>query len=309
MTANSIAQPPSVGFLGLGVMGFEMAGHLAKAGHPVVVFNRSRAKAETWAAQFATADAIATSPADLARRASVVCSCIGRDDDLRAVAYGDDGLLAGWTAAATTAPIWVDHTTASATVARELAVAMAALPLPGHFVDAPVSGGQVGAQQGQLSVMAGGDATTLAAVQPLLSCYAKAVRHLGPVGHGQLTKMVNQICIAGLLQGLSEALRFAECAGLDGEAVIAAISQGAAQSWQLDHRATTMLRREFDFGFAVEWMRKDLGLVLDEARRNGAPLPMTALVDQFYGELQQQGGARWDTSSLIARFDAPKSGD
>jgi 3-hydroxyisobutyrate dehydrogenase-like beta-hydroxyacid dehydrogenase len=281
-------------FIGLGVMGFPMAGHLAAKGHEVVVFNRSAARAEAWVARHG--QRAAPTPAEAAEGAEIVFACVGDDDDLRAVTLGDDGAFA------TLAPgaVFVDHTTASAAVARELAAAAAARGA--GFVDAPVSGGQAGAETGQLSVMCGGEAATFARVEPAIMAYAKACRLMGPAGAGQLTKMVNQICIAGLLQGLSEGLAFARAAGLDGEAVLAVISKGAAGSWQMEHRGKTMLEGKFDFGFAVDWMRKDLAICLAEGDANGAALPATALVDQFYKDVQRMGGGRWDTSSLIKRL-------
>jgi len=280
-----------IGFAGLGVMGGPMAGHLVRAGHVVRGYNRTAAKAEAWAASYG-ASAAAT-PQLAAQDADLVILCVGNDEDVREVT----------TAAAETAPagcVFVDHTTTSAKVAREMAEQVARSGCA--FVDAPVSGGQAGAENGQLSVMAGGQAEALAKAMPALEAYSKAVQHMGPVGSGQLTKMVNQICIAGVVQGLAEAVHFAQNAGLDPDAVYGAISKGAAQSWQMDNRWTTMARGEFDFGFAVDWMRKDLELVLDEARANGSHLALTALVDQFYSEVQALGGARWDTSSLAARL-------
>ena len=281
-------------FIGLGVMGFPMAGHLLRAGHQVTVYNRSKDKAARWVATYG-GQALDT-PAAAARGQDVAFVCVGNDDDLRSVISGPDGVLAGLAAGA----VIVDHTTASASVARELA-ALAAEQGVG-FLDAPVSGGQAGAENGQLTVMLGGEEAAYQQVAPLLDAYARMQRLMGPVGSGQLTKMVNQICIAGLVQGLSEALHFAQQAGLDGEAAMAVISKGAAQSWQLENRHQSMLAGEFDFGFAVDWMRKDLAIVLDEARRNGSQLPVTALVDQFYADVQAAGGGRWDTSSLITRL-------
>ena len=283
-----------VAFLGLGVMGFPMAGHLAKAGHDVTVYNRTAQKASTWVAK--NKGAAAPSPADAARGADIVCSCVGNDDDLRAVVYGDKGALAGMKSGA----ILVDHTTASANVARELAGE--AQKRGGGFLDAPVSGGQAGAENGQLTIMVGGDAATFAKAEPVIKIYAKAVTLMGPAGAGQLTKMVNQICIAGLVQGLAEGLTFALRAGLDAEKVLAVISKGAAQSWQMDNRGKTMIQGKFDFGFAVDWMRKDLGLTLDEGRSLGVSLSVTALIDQFYAEVQALGGGRQDTSALIRRL-------
>ncbi|MFT4954760.1 MAG: 3-hydroxyisobutyrate dehydrogenase [Brevundimonas sp.] len=280
-----------IAFAGLGVMGGPMAGHLAKAGHDVAGFNRSPDKARAWAER--TGGNFAPTVAEAAAGAELFILCVGNDDDVRQVVGEALPHLAE-------GAVIVDHTTTSATVARE----MAALASEGGraFVDAPVSGGQAGAENGQLTVMAGGDAAAFARVEPVLAAYAKAMRLMGPAGSGQLTKMVNQICIAGVVQGLAEAVHFAQNAGLEPEAVQAAISKGAAQSWQMDNRWATMAKGEFDFGFAVDWMRKDLGLVLDEARANGSHLAVTALVDQFYSEVQAMGGNRWDTSSLAARL-------
>ncbi|AKJ32098.1 NAD(P)-dependent oxidoreductase [Caldimonas brevitalea] len=286
--------PHRVAFLGLGVMGHPMAGHLARAGHRVTVYNRSEAKAVQWVQQYGGERA--ATPAQAARDADIVFACVGNDDDLRSVVLGEQGALAGMKPGA----VFVDHTTASADVARELSAVAQARGL--SFIDAPVSGGNLGAQNGVLTVMCGGDAEAFAKVQPVAMAYAKAVTLLGASGAGQLAKMVNQICIAGLLQGLSEAIAFGQKAGLDMNAVLGVIGKGAAQSWQLEHRGPTMVEDRFDFGFAVDWMRKDLGLCLDEARRNGARLPVTALVDQFYADVQAQGGGRWDTSSLIRRL-------
>lgn len=284
-----------VAFLGLGVMGFPMAGHLAKkGGHDVTVFNRTAAKAQAWVE--AHGGRSAPTPAEAAQRQDLVFCCVGNDDDLRSVTTGPDGAFSEMAKGA----VFVDHTTASAEVARELDAAAKAGGF--GFLDAPVSGGQAGAENGRLTVMCGGEPATFARAEPVIAAYAQACRLLGPAGAGQLTKMVNQICIAGLVQGLSEALNFAGRAGLDIEAVIATISKGAAQSWQMENRFKTMAENRFDFGFAVDWMRKDLSICLAESRRNGASLPVTALVDQFYGEVQAMGGARWDTSSLIARL-------
>ena len=292
-TYESVA-PMKVAFLGLGVMGFPMAGHLARAGHSVTVYNRSPAKAQAWVAEFG-GSAKAT-PREAATGADIVFSCVGNDDDLRAVTLGADGAFAGMAPGA----VLVDHTTASADVARELYGAAKNLGLA--FVDAPVSGGQAGAQNGLLTVMCGGDAAAFEKAQPAAMAFSRAFTLLGTSGAGQLAKMVNQICIAGLVQGLAEAIAFGQKAGLDMNQVLDVIGKGAAQSWQLDNRGKTMVADKFDFGFAVDWMRKDLGLVLDEAKRNGSRVPVTALVDQFYADVQQMGGNRWDTSSLIKRL-------
>ena len=286
-----------VAFLGLGVMGYPMAGHLARAGHQVTVYNRSPAKAASWVAEHQGFNArSAATPRGAASGAEWVFVCVGNDDDLRSVVLGADGAFAGMAAGAAL----VDHTTASAAVARELHAAGAALGL--GFVDAPVSGGQAGAVNGVLTVMCGGDAAPFAAMQPVAMAFARAVTRVGEPGAGQLAKMVNQVCIAGLVQALAEGIAFGQRAGLDMRQVLDVIGKGAAQSWQLDNRGKTMVDDQFEFGFAVDWMRKDLGLVLDEARRNGARLPVTALVDQFYADVQAQGGRRWDTSSLIRRL-------
>jgi 3-hydroxyisobutyrate dehydrogenase len=282
-----------VAFIGLGVMGFPVAGHLATRGqHDVAVYNRTRAKAEAWSAKFG--GRIATTPADAARDADFVFTCVGNDEHLRSVTLGENGAFEALKKGA----IAVDHTTASATIARELYAA--AKQRGAGFLDAPVSGGQAGAENGSLSVMVGGDEADFVKAKPVIDAYAKAVNLIGPSGSGQLTKMVNQICIGGLIQALAEALNFAERSNLDIEKVIATISKGAAQSWQMENRWETMVGGRFDFGFAVDWVRKDFGLVFDEARANGAELPVTALVDQFYAEVQAMGGNRWDTSSLIA---------
>jgi len=291
--------PRRVAFLGLGVMGYPMAGHLARAGHQVAVYNRTPAKAQAWCAEFAGVGVGVRSgatPREAAQGADIVLCCVGNDDDLRSVVLGADGAFAGMRADA----IFVDHTTTSAAVARELYGAARALGL--QFVDAPVSGGQAGAQNGLLTVMCGGDQPAFDAVRPVAMAYARACTRIGESGAGQLAKMVNQTCIAGLVQGLAEAIAFGQQAGLDMPLVLDVIGKGAAQSWQMDNRGKTMVEGRFDFGFAVDWMRKDLGLVLDEAKRNGALLPVTALVDQFYAEVQRAGGNRWDTSSLIARL-------
>ena len=283
-----------VAFLGLGVMGFPMAGHLALAGHRVTVYNRSAAKRQAWCGEFQ--GAAAATPREAVADADVVLCCVGNDDDLRSVVLGEDGAFAGMKRGA----IFVDHTTASADVARELHAEGARRAVA--FVDAPVSGGEAGAQNGVLTVMCGGDQAAFDAARPVVMAYARACTRLGESGAGQLTKMVNQIAIAGLVQGLSEAIAFGQKAGLDMQQVLEVIGKGAAQSWQMDNRGKTMAEGRFDFGFAVDWMRKDLGLALSEAQRNGARLPVTALVDQFYGDVQQMGGRRWDTSSLIARL-------
>lgn len=284
----------TVAFLGLGVMGHPMAGHLARAGHRVTVYNRTAAKAAQWAKEYGGASA--PTPKAAVAGADLVFACVGNDDDLRAVTTGPEGAFAGMKPGA----IFVDHTTASAEVARELDAAARQLGL--HFIDAPVSGGNLGAINGALTVMCGGEAGAFAKAQPVAMAFAKAVTLLGESGAGQLAKMVNQICIAGLVQGLAEAVAFGQKAGLDMKAVLGVIGKGAAQSWQMDNRGPTMIDGKFDFGFAVDWMRKDLGLVLDEAKRNGARLPVTALVDQFYADVQATGGQRWDTSSLITRL-------
>ncbi|MFQ5348233.1 MAG: NAD(P)-dependent oxidoreductase [Rhodothalassiaceae bacterium] len=287
----------NLSFLGLGVMGYPMAGHLARAGHRVTVYNRSRAKAERWLAEHGTADCrIAASPRAAADGADIVFACVGADDDVRAVCIGPQGAFDGMKPGA----VFVDHTTASAALAREMAAEAEQRGLA--FLDAPVSGGEAGAVNGQLTIMAGGDETAFARVRPVIAAYAKMARLLGPAGAGQTAKMVNQICIAGIVQGLAEALHFCLEAGLDADAVVDVISRGAAQSWQMDNRAATMARGEFDFGFAVDLMRKDLAIVLAEARRLGVSLPLTALVDQFYADVQKMGGGRQDTSSLIRRF-------
>ena len=286
-------------FLGLGVMGAPMAAHLRRAGHQVTVYNRTAAKAQAWAQQYG--GRFAATPCEAASGADVVFCCVGNDDDLRSVVLGEQGALAGMTEGA----VLVDHTTASATVARELHAAARARGV--HFMDAPVSGGQAGAENGQLTVLCGAEQNVFDRVAPVIAAYAKACTRMGEVGSGQLAKMVNQICIAGLVQGLSEAIAFGEAAGLDMPTVLAAIGQGAAQSWQMDNRGQTMLQGQFDFGFAVDWMRKDLAIVLDEARHNGAKLPVTALVDQFYAQVQAAGGGRWDTSSLLTLLRQKKS--
>jgi 3-hydroxyisobutyrate dehydrogenase-like beta-hydroxyacid dehydrogenase len=286
-------------FLGLGVMGAPMAAHLRRAGHQVTVYNRTAAKAQCWAQQYG--GRFAATPREAVSGAEMVFCCVGNDDDLRSVVMGEQGALAGMTEGA----VLVDHTTASATVARELHAAARARGV--HFMDAPVSGGQAGAENGQLTVLCGAEQNVFDRVAPVIAAYAKACTRMGDVGSGQLAKMVNQICIAGVVQGLSEAIAFGEAAGLDMPTVLAAIGQGAAQSWQMDNRGQTMLQGQFDFGFAVDWMRKDLAIVLDEARHNGAKLPVTALVDQFYAQVQAAGGGRWDTSSLLTLLRQKKS--
>jgi len=283
-----------VAFLGLGVMGYPMARHLAAKGHEVTVYNRTTAKAEKWVSEHG--GKLGRTPAEAAAGQDIVFACVGNDDDLRSVTTGKDGAFA----AMGKGTLFVDHTTASADVARELYAAAQAAGF--DFLDAPVSGGQAGAENGQLTVMIGGDQAAFDKARPVIMSFAKAARLLGPAGAGQLAKMMNQICIAGVVQGLSEAIHFGKASGMDVEAVIDVISKGAAQSWQMENRYKTMNAGKFDFGFAVEWMRKDLGIALDEARNNGAKLPMTALVDQFYAEVVAMGGKRWDTSSLLARL-------
>jgi 3-hydroxyisobutyrate dehydrogenase len=278
-------------FLGLGVMGFPMAGHLKKGGHEVTVYNRTAAKAQKWVETHAGRSA--ATPAEATKGADIVFSCVGNDDDLRSIVLGEQGAFAGMTRGA----IFVDHTTASANVARELGSVAKGKGI--HFLDAPVSGGQAGAENGKLTVMVGGEQGDFDRAKPVIDCYARACVLLGPVGSGQLAKMVNQICIAGLVQGLAEGMNFAVKAGLDPAKLVETISKGAAQSWQMENRALTMVADKFEFGFAVDWMRKDLGICLEESKRNGARLPVTALVDQFYAQIQQRGGKRWDTSSLI----------
>jgi 3-hydroxyisobutyrate dehydrogenase-like beta-hydroxyacid dehydrogenase len=289
------ATPPlKVTFLGLGVMGFPMAGHLARAGHAVTVFNRSASKAQAWVKEFGGQHA--ATPKEACQHAEIVFCCVGNDDDLRSVVLGDQGALAGMKSGT----VFVDHTTASAQVARELHAIAAQQQVA--FVDAPVSGGQAGAVNGALTIMCGGDAAIFNNIQPIAMSYARAVTLIGEIGSGQLAKMVNQICVAGLVQGLSEGIAFGQAAKIDMSVVLDVISKGAAQSWQMENRGATMLEGKFDFGFAVDWMRKDLNLVLDESRRNGARVPVTALIDQFYADVQKMGGARWDTSSLIKRL-------
>ncbi|GLS84730.1 NAD(P)-dependent oxidoreductase [Paraferrimonas haliotis] len=284
-----------VAFLGLGVMGFPMAGHLVQNGHQVTVYNRTQAKADTWVEHFGGRSQ--PTPKAAVADADVVFCCVGNDDDLKQVIIGEEGALLGMKPGS----ILVDHTTASADVARELSSTLAKHDI--GFLDAPVSGGQAGAENGVLTVMVGGDAEVFNATKAIMDSYARCAELIGPVGSGQLAKMVNQICIAGVVQGLAEGLHFAKKAGLDGEKVVEVISKGAAQSWQMENRYQTMLQDQYDFGFAVDWMRKDLGIALNEARTNGANLPLTALVDQFYSEVQKLGGHRWDTSSLLARLE------
>ena len=284
-----------VAFVGLGIMGYPMAGFLVRNGHDVIVYNRTKARAEAWESEHG--GAIADTPAAAAAGAEIVFCCVGDDPDVRQVVLDDQGVLKGIGGGS----IIVDHTTASATIAREICEAGKAKDV--GFLDAPLSGGQAGAESGQLTIMVGGDSSVFERALPVMQCYAKACTHIGPVGAGQLAKMANQICIAGVVQGLSEALHFVKRAGLDPAAVIGAISKGAAQSWQMENRWQTMVNDEFEFGFAVEWMRKDLRITLEEARRNGAKLELTELVDKFYEEVQELGGNRWDTSSLIARLE------
>jgi 3-hydroxyisobutyrate dehydrogenase-like beta-hydroxyacid dehydrogenase len=281
-----------VAFIGLGVMGYPMAGYLAQAGHEVTVYNRTKIKAAKWAEEYT--GKVAQTPAEASKDAEVVFACVGNDNDLRDVVIGEDGIFSTLNAGS----LFIDHTTTSAEVARELAEMAQEKGI--GFMDAPVSGGQAGAENGALTIMLGGSEENYERAKPLIDCFSKMHKLLGPVGNGQLTKMVNQICIAGVLQGLSEAIHFAKTSGLNANDVVDVISKGAAQSWQMDNRASTMIKNEFDFGFAVDWMRKDLGIVLNEGRNIGAHLPLTALVDQFYGEVQAIGGGRWDTSSLVA---------
>ena len=289
-----------VAFIGLGVMGYPMAGFLATHGHHVAVYNRTQAKAEKWLKDNdegpGTTHRVARTPHEAADGADFVFTCVGEDKDLREVAFGEDGLISGLKPGA----IWVDHTTASANIAQELAAATS--QAGADFLDAPVSGGQSGGENGTLTVMAGGEQEVFDKAEPVIRCFAKSVKLIGGHGAGQMTKMVNQICIAGIVQGLSEGLNFAIEAGLDPHKVIEVISKGAAQSWQMENRAATMIDGKYDYGFAVDWMRKDLGICLDEAKRIGVTLPLTAVVDQFYGDVQAMGGNRWDTSSLLARF-------
>ena len=287
-----------VAFIGLGVMGYPMAGHVLRAGLEICVFNRNAARAEQWCAEYG--GDMALTPAEAAKNADVVLVCVGNDDDVRAVVLGESGALSAMKPGA----ILVDHTTASADLARELAGA--AQQQDKQFLDAPVSGGQAGAENGALTVMIGGDPSTYDLAKPIIDCYSRFSKLLGPAGHGQLAKMVNQICIAGVVQGLAEGLNFAMQAGLEGEALIETLSKGAAGSWQMENRYQTMLQDQYEFGFAVDWMRKDLGIALAEAAKNGAELPVTALVDRFYQEVQAAGGGRWDTSSLLTRYTRPK---
>jgi 2-hydroxy-3-oxopropionate reductase len=287
-----------VAFIGLGVMGYPMAGHVLRAGLEICVFNRNAARAEQWCAEYG--GDMAPTPAEAAKNADVVLVCVGNDDDVRAVVLGESGALAAMKPGA----ILVDHTTASADLARELAGA--AQQQGKQFLDAPVSGGQAGAENGALTVMIGGYPSTYDLAKPIIDCYSRFSKLLGPAGHGQLAKMVNQICIAGVVQGLAEGLNFAMQAGLEGEALIETLSKGAAGSWQMENRYQTMLQDQYEFGFAVDWMRKDLGIALAEAAKNGAELPVTALVDRFYQEVQAAGGGRWDTSSLLTRYTRPK---
>lgn len=290
----SIESKGKVAFIGLGVMGYPMAGYLQQKGYQVCVYNRTATKADAWVKQFA--GSYANTPALAAKNASLVFLCVGNDDDVRSVVYGAAGVLATMQPGS----VLVDHTTASAELARELSAACDNKEL--GFLDAPVSGGQAGAENGVLTVMLGGKPADFSKAEAAIMSYSRCAKLLGPAGSGQLAKMVNQICIAGVVQGLAEALNFAQNAGLDGEAVVEVISQGAASSWQMQNRSLTMLDAKYDFGFAVDWMRKDLGIALNEARKNGSHLPLTALVDQFYSEVQQMGGSRWDTSSLLARL-------
>ncbi|MCS4308788.1 2-hydroxy-3-oxopropionate reductase [Rheinheimera pacifica] len=290
----SINSENKVAFIGLGVMGYPMAGYLQQKGYQVTVYNRTVAKAEKWAAQYG--GGYADTPAKAVHGAALVFMCVGNDNDVRSVVYGGHGVLAGMAAGS----VLVDHTTASANLARELAQAAKQQRI--GFLDAPVSGGQTGAENGVLTVMIGGESDDFAKAEAAIMSYSRCAKLLGPAGSGQLAKMVNQICIAGVVQGLAEALNFAQNAGLDATAVVEVISQGAASSWQMQNRSLTMLEGKYDFGFAVDWMRKDLGIALSEARENGSHLPLTALVDQFYSEVQQMGGNRWDTSSLLARL-------
>ena len=286
-----MSTPQKTAFIGLGVMGYPMAGHLRAAGHEVAVYNRTAEKAQAWAKEHG--GSAADTPCEAAAGAQFVFTCVGADDDVRAIAYGDDGVIAGMESGA----ILIDHTTASAQLARELEAAAAEQGL--GFLDAPVSGGQAGAENGQLTVMVGGNQDSYDKAEPVIDAYARACALIGSAGAGQLTKMVNQICIAGLVQGLAEGLNFGQVAGLDMAKVISVISKGAAQSWQMENRWETMLEGKFDYGFAIDWMRKDLGMCLDEAKTAGTRLPVTALIDQFYAQVQARGGGRWDSSSLM----------
>ncbi|MDX1514326.1 MAG: NAD(P)-dependent oxidoreductase [Gammaproteobacteria bacterium] len=297
MNAQKSSKSEQVAFIGLGVMGYHMAGHLAKGGHRVTVYNRTKARADKWLSEFEGGSA--PTPAAAAEGARIVFACVGNDDDVRVVTTGDDGAFDGMEKGA----VFVDHTTASAELARELDASAKERGL--GFLDAPVSGGEAGAQNGVLTVMTGGDESVFADVSPVIECYARAVTLMGPAGAGQLTKMVNQICIAGLVQGLAEGMNFAGRVGLDEKRVLDVISKGAAQSWQMENRGATMVEDKFDFGFAVDWMRKDLNMCLAEGRRAGARLPVTALVDQFYAQIQERGGGRWDTSSLMRLLTRP----
>ncbi|HSS65627.1 MAG TPA: NAD(P)-dependent oxidoreductase [Gammaproteobacteria bacterium] len=297
MNQDNSDKPEKVAFLGLGVMGFHMAGHLANAGHDVTVYNRTGAKADAWLEKFSGRKA--TTPEKAAYGARIVFACVGNDHDVRQITVGEQGAFQGMKAGA----VFVDHTTASAELARELDAAARDKGL--RFLDAPVSGGEAGAQNGVLTVMVGGEASVFQGVKPAIDCYARAATLMGPAGAGQLTKMVNQICIAGLVQGLAEGMNFALKVGLDAKRVLDVISKGAAQSWQMENRGETMVENKFDFGFAVDWMRKDLDMCLSEARRAGARLPVAALVDQFYAQVQERGGGRWDTSSLMRLLTTP----
>jgi len=299
MGAKTMQQ--KVAFLGLGVMGYPMAGHLSRQGFEVTVYNRTAARAEEWIKEFS--GQMATTPAEASSGADIVFACVGQDEDVRAVTVGEQGAFETLNKDA----IFVDHTTASAALARALAAESQQRGF--HFIDAPVSGGQQGAENGRLTVMCGGEESAFSRVAPVIESYAQTVKLLGPSGSGQLCKMVNQVCIAGLVQGLAEGLHFAQAAGLDANEVIEVISKGAAQSWQMENRHKTMLANEFEHGFAVDWMRKDLDIVLQEARRNGSQLPVTALVDQFYADVQAAGGGRWDTSSLLTRLNAKPKND
>jgi 3-hydroxyisobutyrate dehydrogenase-like beta-hydroxyacid dehydrogenase len=297
MNQETSSKPEKVAFVGLGVMGFHMAGHLANAGHEITVYNRTAAKADTWLKKFAGRKA--ATPMEAAADARIVFACVGNDHDVRQISVGEQGAFLGMKSGA----VFVDHTTASAELARELDAVAREKGL--HFLDAPVSGGEAGAQNGVLTVMAGGEDSVFEGIKPVIDCYARAVTLMGPAGAGQLTKMVNQICIAGLVQGLAEGMNFALKVGLDAKRVLDVISKGAAQSWQMENRGATMVEDKFDFGFAVDWMRKDLDMCLAEGRRAGARLPVAALVDQFYAQVQERGGGRWDTSSLMRLLTKP----